>query len=208
MMLFFTTSFSPEAYYDAMSVPLRAPRSVQPLTISELHLFSYLGCLLGMLRGQPATDWGYQFSLTQEGYPFSAELSFSHEAVIRQGFHSVDEAGRITVDQSRTAAELAVLEDIRDWGGRSSLLRTATDCSLALPIGAIKHAFSQLPAVRIAGSLGQQKILLEHDEVSLLHEEFKLIDELLGNEAKDLLAPAVVWLSARVLRHEESRLAA
>ncbi|BCZ60740.1 hypothetical protein SL269_05240 [Klebsiella aerogenes] len=44
--------------------------------------------------------------------------------------------------------------------------------------------------------------MLEEDDIDLLYKEYEVISELIGKENKDLLSPAVIWLSARVMRSE------
>jgi hypothetical protein len=72
----------PEDYFDCLAIAVGTPRSVAPLSVQELHLFSYLACLLALFEGRPVADWGYRFALTSKGYPFSAEFEAARQALV------------------------------------------------------------------------------------------------------------------------------
>jgi hypothetical protein len=55
--------------------------------------------------------------------------------------------------------------------------------------------------------LGRSSKLLDRDDVTLLYDEYKFVRAVLGADAEDKLAPAVLWLSARILRKEDVEVA-
>ena len=79
-------------------------------------------------------------------------------------------------------------------GERASWGRTAVECALALPVGTIRFAILARPGVGEAAELGQRRELMSDDDVAHIHREREEVWALVG-DAKDLLAPAVAWLT-------------
>ena len=71
---------NPEATFDCLLVAERLRREAGTFTAPELHLFSYLGCLLWLYRGNIAADWGYSFVGTELGAPFSLDIDYALRA--------------------------------------------------------------------------------------------------------------------------------
>jgi hypothetical protein len=192
----------PEAYIDGLVILNDAPNSIVPISLQMLHLYAYLGCILALFKGTPAADWGYQFAVTSEGFPFSVALDHARATICSRGTADIDEGGQMRPRQPELAAELDAVMQIGSWHHRRVYLRTATECALALPIGAIRHAVSRSPGVSEAFFLGQRKRLLEPIDTSLLYQEYEIISQVLGGAEQDVLSPAVIWLSARILRRD------
>lgn len=102
------------------------------------------------------------------------------------------------------AAEIGSLLTLGSWVDRRQWLRAATQCALALPVGSIRHAIGQTPGLAASVRLGQRRLLLQADDIELLYEEYGIVSSVLGADVKDLLSPAVIWLSARILRTEDA----
>jgi len=194
----------PEAYFDAVAITADAPTSVMPMTVIEAHLYAYLGCILGLFRGQAVGDWGYSFAVTSEGFPFSAQFETARAMVVTRGLVDEDGAGMISARRDELATEINCLLTLSSWAGRRQWLRAATQCALALPVGSIRHAIGQTPGVASSVRLGQRRHLLQADDIDLLYEEYRIVSSVLGADVKDLLSPAVIWLSARILRTEDA----
>lgn len=198
------TDLVPEAYVDGLVIMNDAPASVLPMSINEMHLYSYLGCILGLFKGKPVADWGYPYAITSEGFPWSAEFDQAREALCAGGLIEIDDQGLMTSRTPDLASELQVVLGLNSFAERRPWLRAAVECSLALPIGSIRHAVSRSPGVATPFMLGQRGRLLEPADTTLLYEEYAVVSEVLGAGAQDILSPAVIWLSARILRKEEA----
>jgi hypothetical protein len=194
----------PDAYFDAVAIMADAPASVVPMTVIEAHLYAYLGCILGLFKGQAVSDWGYPFAVTSEGFPFSAEFEDARLILVARGLVVEDGEGLMAPRCKELAPEISNLLTLGPWVDRRLWLRAATQCALALPVGSIRHAISKTPGLASSAKLGQRRHLLQEDDIDLLYEEYKIVNSVLGDDAKDLLSPAVIWLSARVLRTEET----
>jgi hypothetical protein len=192
---------TPEAYFDNLVLAGESPSSIMPMSVVELHLYSYLGCILALFRGQPIGDWGYGYSVTSEGFPFSAELEEARRVLSDSGVIEVDEVGLIRPNAKLLDAELTTVLSLSSWEERRLYLRTATECALALPVGSIRYAINQTPGVVQSLALNQRRRLLDDDDVSLLYEEYKVVRSVVGES--HTLSPAVVWLSARIMRTGE-----
>jgi hypothetical protein len=198
------TDLVPEAYVDALVIMNDAPASVLPMSVNEMHLYSYLGCILALFKGKPIADWGYPYAITSEGIPWSAEFDQARETLCASGLIQVDDRGLLTPRSSELAAELHTVLSLVSSAERRPWLRAAVECALALPIGSIRHAVSRSPGVVTPFLLGQRGRLLEPDDTTLLYQEYAVISEVLGAGVQDVLSPAVIWLSARILRKEDA----
>ncbi len=195
--------FAPEAYVDALLLMSEAPFSILPMAVNEMHLFSYLGCILALFKGRPTGDWGYSYSVTSEGFPWGPELELARDAAHRSGLIDLNDKSQMSPRSSALSAELETILEIGPWAERRPWIRAATECALALPMGSIRHAVSRSPGVSAPFFLGQRGRLLEPADTKLLYDEYEVVSSVLGAEAHDLLSPAVIWLSARILRKED-----
>lgn len=179
-----------------------APASVMPMTVIEAHLYAYLGCILGLFKGQAISDWGYSFAVTSEGFPFSVKFEKARSIIVARGLADEDGQGMMTANDDELAAEIDKLQTLGSWTDRRQWLRAATQCALALPVGSIRHAIGQTPGLAASVRLGQRRHLLQGDDIELIYKEYEIVISVLGADARDLLSPAVIWLSARILRTE------
>lgn len=194
----------PEAYFDAVTIVGDAPVSTLPMTVIEAHLFAYLGCVLGLFQGQPVGDWGYPFAVTSEGFPYSVPFNDALESLLVRGILDQAGDGMLSVDSAAAQAEISKLLTFGPWSSRREWLKVATGCALTMPVGAIRHAITQTPGMSSAVRLGQRGHLLQQHDTELLYGEYKIVSSVLGEDAHDLLSPAVLWLSARILRREDA----
>lgn len=192
----------PEAYFDGLAIAADAPVSSLPMSVQEMHLYSYLGCVLALFQGRAVADWGYEYVITSEGFPFSKELDEARKVLIANGALDMDGQGLLRPNLPALTDELDIVSTLSDWGDRRATVRAATECSLALPMGSIRYAISRSPGMATSFLLGQRGKLLERDDAGLLYQEYTLVSSVLGAEKVDILAPAVVWLSARILRKD------
>jgi hypothetical protein len=198
------TDLAPEAYVDGLVIMNDAPASVLPMSVNEMHLYSYLGCILALFKGKPVADWGYPYAITSEGFPWSAEFDQARKTLCASGLIEVDDRGLMTPRPLELKAELETVLGLSSSAERRPWLRAAVECALALPVGSIRYAVSRSPGVSTPFFLGQRGKLLEPSDATLLYEEYAIVSEVLGSGAQDVLSPAVIWLSARILRKEDA----
>lgn len=198
------TDISPESYVDGLVIFAGSPTSVLPMSVNEMHLYSYLGCILALFKGKPVADWGYSYAITSEGFPWSAEFEEGRKQLCATGMIQINDRGQMTPRPAELATELKALLNVVSVAERRPWLRAAVECALAFPIGSIRHAISRSPGVVTPFLLGQRGRLLEPDDTTLLYEEYAVVSQVLGAGAHDFLSPAIIWLSARILRGGEA----
>lgn len=188
------------AHTDVVMLIGEAPRSVSPMSVPELHLYAYLGCLLALLEGVPVADWGYRFTVTREGIPFSADLETARDSAVQRGVILLQERKLIERGGERFDEDFKLYCELEQSARRRAWLRAAVQCALALPVGAIRDAVNRSPGVAEGLHEGRARVLFDYDDVESLYEEFETIRKMLGVKASLMLQPAILWLSARVLR--------
>jgi len=196
------SEIAPEAYFDALVILCDAPSSAAPMSVIEMHLFSYLGCILALFQGKSIGEWGYSYSITSEGFPFSPELEDARKAILNRGLININNDGLLSSIQPQLNLELEVLLKVKDWGQRRLWMKSSTECALVFPLGSIRYAISQTPGMLTANKLRQRSKLLENHDITKLYDEYGIVSQVLGTDNNDVLAPAVIWLSARILQKD------
>ncbi|KQZ73829.1 hypothetical protein ASE06_15985 [Sphingopyxis sp. Root214] len=191
-----------EAYFDCLSIAAGVPSSVAPASTRELHLLGYLARLLALFEGEPLADWGYAFALTSRGFPHSAAFEIARIELAGEG-HIEQCEPETFVATARGRDELMELMGLSFLASRSRWLNAAADCSLALPMGSIRYALTSRNDLLGSGGSGQPRELVTPAYLDRVHSERTLIEDALGGESADLLAPAVAWLSIYVLEARE-----
>ena len=195
--------FKPEPYSDAVHIMGELRKSLQPISTIEMHLFAYLACVLNLWRGSPLSDWGYAFAVTSEGFPYSAEFELARAQLPIRGLALIDDNGRLTPELESIESEIDGFFTAERWVLRRELIHTAISCALAFPSGSIRYAIGQSPGLKIATTLNQKSNLFTESDIEQIYDEYGVVKEAIDDEDVDLLAPAIVWLSARILNSGE-----
>lgn len=182
---------NPEAVFDALYTGSILQRHFGNVARGELHLFTYLACLLSIYSGKAADDWAYGYAGTRMGAPFSAELDSAIEDVLRNGMATGDEF--LNISQSGLL-EVTELGSMSFFSTRIIFLDAACCSVLALPVGIVRDALSQEPNLRPISRLGTSRRLLDQAGLDLLYEHFDALRNAVGT-VPDLMVPATVWLS-------------
>jgi len=181
------------ALFDTLHVVLRLDCALGNASEGETHLFTYLSCLLSLYARWPVSDWGYGFSSTSLGAPFSTEV---HEAMAVMG-----KIGLITYDREYFRATAAGAQKYTDMRGlslnakREPFVEAACSSLLAFPVGLIRDALSGEPGLRRAAGPARKRLLLQESHKEELYQQFSALSESLGLQVADLMVPAMVWLS-------------
>lgn len=193
----------PEAYGDCLAIMAVAPKSILPISIIEMHLFSYLACIMSLFDGQLVADWEYRFALTKEGFPFSPQLEGARRKIIKRGLLTTHSNATLSPENPRFSQEINLFDGLASFSRRKQWIKTATECTLALPLGSIRYALEGLPSIREAIKLNQNQTLLQKNEIAQLHEDYRIVLKALEDDVTDPLAPAVVWLSAKLFERNQ-----
>jgi hypothetical protein len=185
---------NPIALYDAIVLADRICQRIGSVVGPEIHLFSYLACLLAVYRGWPPTDWGYRFACTENGAPYSHDIQYATEELLSLGHLSISgEAMLLTQDGKDIESFLSSLVTQRK---RLPYLDGATASLLGMSVGVVRYAVSQEPTIKQAVALFRNQLLLDDINQQLIYEEFDKITTAIGTDAPDLMVPAVIWLTA------------
>ena len=191
-------SVLPEAYFDVATLLNSLKRSLLPMPIIEAHLLSYIACVIALWNGKAISDWGYSFALTSEGFPFSTKFDEARSVLISSGHIMLDDNGDMVPQPSLPEVLSSMFFDDR-WNIRRSYIEAAAKSALSFPSGSIRYAIAQSPGFGSAFELGQNSELLNEYDIEDIYEEYSVIMSTLHGKDVDLLSPAVIWLSARIL---------
>lgn len=181
------------AAFDCLYIGNRLQKALRNFAAAEAHMLAYLACLLSLYRNQPVSDWGYGFSGTRNGSPFSFDLNAAFDALRSAGLVAAQgDYFTLTTDGEHECAELSVLSMNQE---RIECLDGACSCLLTMPIGIVRNALLQEPMLRPVAHLTDARPLLEGPGLELLYEQFKELSAAIGVEVVDLMVPATVWLS-------------
>lgn len=193
-------SLVPESYFDAVAILQKAKKSLMPISAIEMHLYAYLACVIALWRGNSVSDWGYNFALTSEGFPFSPDFELARSTLAHRDCVALSKEGDMLPKHETLKAELELFFSESRWQDRGRFVSAATDSALTLPGGSLRYAISKTPGFGSAFILGQQSPLLTQHDTESIYEEYLVISSALEGNDVDMLSPAVVWLSARVLQ--------
>lgn len=166
------------------------------LTHGEFHALDYLACLMAIYDGRSPAWWGFGFSVTDSGAPFSRVLSDTIARLTASGWvvrddrvHRLSPTGKDELDFENT---LAVNVQ------RFRYLSAASSSALSMPLPAISDALSHEPGLRRALSYIRRKRLLDETSLTLIAEQFRALTDGLKQSPQDrvdLTVPAIVWLT-------------
>jgi hypothetical protein len=181
------------AAFDSLYIGMYLEAALRNVAEGEIHLFAYLGCLLSLYRKRPTSDWGYSFSGTRNGTPFSVELNDSIAALKSAGLFRSDREYLNLTEPGKT--ECDNLSRLSLNHERTAYLDGACGCLLTMPVGVVKDALFQEPMLRPVLLFNDARALLEGPGLTLIYDQFAQLSEAIGVEVKDLLIPATVWLT-------------
>lgn len=184
-----------EAAFDCLTVTAVVQEFSPGPSKGDVHLLAYLASLLAVYanRGEGAYDWGYTFTATPSGAPFSDSIEAEMERLVSYGALSINGAHfRLTESGQRLQEGLSPLNLVES---RFSYLDSAGATVMAMPVGLIRAAFSTDPDVSIVAKHSGARSLLSRSALARLYLEFDSIAEVLGPASGSLFAASVLWLN-------------
>ncbi len=185
---------SPRSFYDALALCSRLEVALESVARAEIHLVAYLASLLAIYSGQPSSEWGYRFAVTPDGYPFSPDLDEALGYWIKSGRLLADADGyvRMSEDGTEEFERLGILSEIRR---NEKFVHGACGSVLAMPIGLIREALGHEGDLQRVPHVSHAELLPTEVGSELRREQFIALRHSLPLDLKDLMTPAVVWLS-------------
>lgn len=185
-------SETPEAMHDTLFVIDALTGLAGGAITTEITLFCYLGCLLGMFDEQPSSTWGYSFTATKAIAPYSASLDESLNSAVNSGLATDEGSGYVLTEAGRD--ELEFLSELSRFSRRRAYLVAACNSGLVLPMPRVGAAITAEPELRRALALSSSRQLLGDGGATALHAHFEALSEALPDDA-GLFVTAVTWVS-------------
>src|SRR5437762_3153645 len=132
---------NPDATFDSLFIADRLQTQGEGFTAPEIHVFSYLACLLSLYRFQAVSDWGYTFVGTELGAPFSQEIDAAARYLVDRG-HLLRAGDRLYVND-QAVPQLALFRQLNLNAQRAECLTAACASAVALSAGMVGSALSQ-----------------------------------------------------------------
>lgn len=197
---------SPFAYFDTMVIVSRLSQSFEYVYRSEVYLFGYLACVLSVMGGRAAADWKYSFYATDDGLPFSPEMSDAIDALLNDSTLRTDGdgSGRLLANES-IASELDLLQTMGSFRVRYPWLEAATLSASAISVGGVKSVLENLPAFASSRIRKTVSALVDESDVRQIHEDAAELREVGGKDFHhDMLSTVITWLTARLYLNDPS----
>jgi hypothetical protein len=180
------------ASYDVLALLHHLSSSVDGADEAELHVFSYLACLLSVYAGQPANDWGYDFIASPAGAPFAAELDDAVRWAANVGFIApVGPRWQLTAEGT---VEFSALSELSTHHRRLKFIEPACASTLSIPLGWVRRGIDQTPALHSAARRDSRRYLSDEAAIDALYDQFDVLKRVIRQDVSDLLVPAVMWL--------------
>lgn len=186
-------SVNSSAYFDSLFISIRLQELLGSVSVGELHLLAYLSCLLGLYESYPVAEWGYEFTGTTEGAPYSRAIAVATDLMETNGVLLKQQQLSYVTD--RGFSEYGMLSKMYGNTERQRYLEGACSSLLGLPIGALRGALSREPELRSASIHRMAIRLLGGPGLESLYEQFELLRGAIQTGSEDILAPAMVWLT-------------
>lgn len=183
---------SPEAVYDCLAITKNLEEIFNGVTHQEIQRLSFLACIISLFAQRPTSEWGYTFSHTKYGTPFSSSLSFAMESLVSSGVLKVHEDRHTLSEKGQATFRFMTSQSFHE--SRSPYIEAACGSAAALPPGTLARGLNNEPTVFANTLRDSGSRLLSGAAIQLLYEHFHGLKEALPDSASDLLSPAVLWL--------------
>lgn len=185
---------NPDATFDCLFVANRLQIQRPHFSVQEIHLFTYLACLLWLYSERIVSDWGYEFVGTELGAPFSREIDTALKELLERGyFRKIHDRVRLTELAEQPLRDLCELNINQE---RTECLQAACSSTTVFSVGMVSSALAKEPELMRAKALPSSRLLLENLARSQLYEQFEALRKAVSQQSNDLRLPAFVWLTA------------
>jgi hypothetical protein len=186
------------AFLDALYIVEKLSMKYEDVAESEVHLFSYLACLLALYNGESAYFWDYIFITGKTSSPFAKELNESMEMLFDSGlvnasyvesetFFKITQNG---IDELSSLSQFGLYED------RLKYLKSSCETLLLVPLSDVRAAIRKEPSVVYSNTWSRNEALVTEGSASIeiLYDQFDSLKIALQGKYTDMLIPAVTWL--------------
>jgi hypothetical protein len=183
------------AVFDCLSICTKLLKVFDDIAEEEIHLFSYLSCLLWLYKGNPVTEWEYRHSYTSREYPFSTDIDSAIKTLILNGYFQYSGQYQFIKITSQGKSEYEFSASLREFRVRDEFIDAACSSILTLPFGIVRKGIMQEPEIQSARNVTSLRMLLEGASTSILYEQFNALRQVVKGTPNSLLIPSTIWLT-------------
>lgn len=183
---------NPEANFDILFLLYRLSPVYGYVGIREIFNLCYLSLLLSIFDGKPVSDWGYNFTYS-ENDPFSYSLLNEVKIMSKAGFleNNTLDSYRITENTSIILKNLMTLER---FGRRIKYLQACADATLNIPLPLVVDSLNYEPMLQEKKISFNRELLGEGITIHKLYDQFNGIRQVLDKKVEDLWIVSTLWL--------------
>jgi len=179
---------NPEAFFDSLSIAHKLDNYLDGFKFEEIHLFSYFSSILFGYNGNNISDWGYRFTINDNGYPFSTEI---YDAVSRHYQNGLfEDRGEFFAISGRGTDEYFRFKML-SHGKREEFIDAACTTNILVPYSQTLRALLNEPEIQKTKELDNKSWL----DQSNIYTKIAEISKAVGVSTEDLLIPAVTWVN-------------
>jgi hypothetical protein len=178
----------PEAFYDSLSISYKLGDTLVDFKQEEIHLFSYFSSILYLYKGNPVTNWKYNFIIDQNGCPFSTELD---EVIERHKLNGILKKENIYLEITpKGIKEYYKFREMRNITEREEYIEASCSTNIVIPYSKTIRSLLNDPEIIKRKKSGSRKI-----DVDMAYQQFAELSKAIGVPADDLIIPAVAWIN-------------
>lgn len=157
---------------------------------SECQAIAFLARMLAAYSQPDTSWWGYQFSTTRTGAPFSAELNDMVSWLIDQAFVAHEE--RVLLSRPAGIEMLASIAELPDVLVRQRYLDAACLVCAALPLPSVLEALFEDPQLRMSAKVSEPRELFTELSEVILRDRLDAVSQAISDPDREAIFQAAV----------------
>jgi len=171
-------------------------------TLFEINTMLYLAELLSIYDGCNSQDWGYGFARNKYGAPVSIELMKEIDFLCSKGYLLKDCLGYYRLLDTADIDSILLLSKTKLLGWKAKYIEAVFDSLLTKSFPKVVHAVKNEPGISLLESINRTSTLLESSLVDVLFDDFRILQEIIGDPQIDLVVPASLWIDYLVAQEQ------
>jgi len=163
-------------------------------TLYEINTMLYLAELLSIYDGCNSLDWGYEFTRNKYGAPISVELIEEVDFLCSKGLLVKDALGYYKISQGASFDTIQSLSKSKVLGWKTKYIEAVFDSLLTKSFPKVVSAVQNEPGISLLEKIGRTSTLLQSSLVDVLYDDFRILQEIIGDSPIDLVVPASLWI--------------